>query len=270
MSYYRLSGYWHTLLDEPKKDHKFKPNSTFDKAFNLYCFDRELRMLVLNQIEKIEVAIRAIIAHECSIDLGVFWMSDKNNFKSFSEYTLCLGSIFTEVNRSSELFLREYKKNYTEELPPSWITLEVCSFGNLSRIYSNLNSGLTKRNIADKFDLNEKVFESWLHSLVYVRNLCAHHSRLWNKRLKIKTELPKKTKGKWIKYFNIVDDRDGSSSHIRERTYFTICMIQYLLNKLNPRNQFKEKLNSLYKKFPDIDLNAICYTKKWANEDLWN
>ncbi|SIQ10141.1 Abortive infection bacteriophage resistance protein [Maribacter ulvicola] len=225
--------------------------------------------MILNQIEKIEVSIRAIIAYECSNELGVFWLSEKDNFKIFKEYTSCINAIFNEINRSKELFLQEYKNNYTEELPPSWITLEVCSFGSLSRIYSNLNSGLNKRKIADKFGLNEKVFETWIHSMVYIRNVCAHHSRLWNKRIKIKVELPKKTTGPWINNFNIIDDRDGSSRNIKDRTYFSICMIKYLLDQINPNNTFKEKLSELYIKYPNVDLSALGYTKNWVSEDLW-
>lgn len=269
LSYYRLSGYWHTLLKEPKSEHIFKKDSTFEQAFKLYCFDRELRLLILNQIEKIEVSIRAIITYQCSHDWGAFWLSNKDNFKNEKQYSKNIEKINTELNRSSELFLKDYKTKYIEKLPPSWITLEVCSFGNLSWIYSILKNGRTKRLISSHYGLNDKTFESWIHSIVYLRNICAHHSRLWNKTLAIKAEFPKKTKSNWIEQFEIVDSRDGVTRSIKNKTYFSLCMIKYLLQTINPKNTFKLKLEELFEKYPEIDRTAIGYPEDWSKEALW-
>lgn len=269
LSYYRLSGYWYTLLEEPKTDHIFKEGSTFEQAFKLYCFDRELRLLFLNQIEKIEVAVRAIVAYECSHSWGPFWLNEKTNFRQRGKYYSTLEKIQGEVDRSNELFLKEYKQKYKENLPPSWITLEVCSFGNLSWIFSLIKFGRTKQNIADRFGLNEKVFQSWLHSFVYVRNICAHHSRLWNKNLAIKPELPLKTKGDWINNFTIIDSRTQEKKSIRNKTYFVICMLDYMLQTINPNNSFQEKLEDLFEKYPDVDRYALGYTKDWDSEPMF-
>ncbi|SDE49542.1 Abi family protein [Cellulophaga baltica] len=270
LSYYRLSGYWYTLLDHPKKNHRFKIDATFDQAFDLYCFDRELRQLILNQIEKIEVSVRATIAYECSHSWGAFWLSDKNNFKNDSEHKNTILKISKEIDRSKELFLQEYDKKYLEKLPPSWITLEVCSIGSLSWVYRIIKPGKTKREISRKYGLNEKVFETWLHSLVYIRNICAHHSRLWNKKLAIKPEIPKNFKGNWIVNTEITDSRNHSKNSIKNKTYFTICIVQYLLNIINPKNNFKENLDELFDKYPNIDLKAMDYTSNWREETLWS
>lgn len=269
LSYYRLSGYWYTLLQEPKNQHLFKPESSFNQAFNLYCFDRELRLLILNQIEKIEIAIRSIVSYECSQEWGTFWLSESNNFKNEYKYTKNTERILEEVKRSKEYFLDEYKRKYNEIIPPSWITLEVCSFGSLSTTYSILKPGKTKRNIASNFGLNEKVFESWLHAIIYIRNICAHHSRLWNKHLAIKPILPEKTNHNWINSFTIVDSRTNSKLNIKNRTYFALCMIKYLLQTINPNNSFTEKLEELFNKYPLVDRKALGYTDNWQNEPLW-
>lgn len=270
LSYYRLSGYWHTLLKEPKKEHVFKDGASFNQAFKLYCFDRELRLLLLNQIEKIEISVRAALAYEPSLDWGTFWLSEKNNFTSFSKYTSTISKIFGELRRSQELFLDEYKNTYLEEFPPSWVTLEVCSFGNLSWVYSIIKPGVTKRNIAKTYGLNDKVFQSWLHSLVYLRNTCAHHSRLWNKKLAIKAEFPRRTNYPWIENFEVFDKRSQKSSSIKNRTYYAICMIQYLLQSINPNNTFQGKLNHLFNKYPIIDKNALGFTDNWESEPMWS
>lgn len=269
LSYYRLSGYWHSLLKDPKKEHEFKTNAHFNTAFELYKFDRELRLLVLNQIEKIEVALRAIIAYECSHSWGIFWLSESVNFKSHTQHTRDLNKIFNEINRSSELFIKQYKKNYLQELPPSWMSLEVCSFGSLSYIYSNMKGGKTKRKISSNFGLKDDVLETWLHTFVYVRNICAHHSRLWNKHLKIKASVPEKVTLDWITVFNIIDTRTGNEKHIKTRVYFVLCMLQYLLQTVNPSNNFKVKLDDLFENYPDVDKFALGFPKEWENEKLW-
>lgn len=269
LSYYRLSGYWYTLLDNPKTNHVFKANAHFNQAFELYKFDRELRLLILNQIEKIEVAIRAVISYECSHSWDVFWLSNRNNFKSHSQHNRDINKIFNEVNRSNELFITNYKNKYKEEMPPSWIALEVCSFGSLSYIYSNLKGGRTKRNISQKFGLRDDVFVTWLHTLVYIRNTCAHHSRLWNKSLKIKATVPEQTSLDWIVNFYNVDTRTQNRVHIKKRTYFVLCMLNYLLQSVNPNNSFKEKLDDLFNQYPLVDRKALGYTDNWASEPLW-
>ncbi|MDO7174155.1 Abi family protein [Mariniflexile sp. AS56] len=269
LSYYRLSGYWYTLLANPKTNHRFKADAHFNQAFELYKFDRELRLLILNQIEKIEVAIRAVISYECSHSWGVFWLSDTNNFKSHSQHTRDISKMFNEVNRSNELFITNYKNKYIEELPPSWMALEVCSFGSLSYIYSNLKGGRTKRNISQKFGLRDDVFVTWLHTLVYIRNTCAHHSRLWNKNLKIKATVPEQTSLDWIVNCYNMDTRTQNRVHIKKRTYFVLCMLKYLLQSVNPRNSFKEKLDDLFTQYPLVDRKALGYTDDWETEPLW-
>lgn len=275
LSYYRLSGYWHTMLEEPKSDHKFKENSTFEQGFKMYCFDRELRLLILNQIEKIEISLRANIIYQCSHKWETFWLSNPENFNLNKInrrthnplYVDAISTIEKEINRSKEAFVGNYKSKYTEELPPSWITLELCSFGSLSTVFSLLKEG--KREIAKIYGLRESVLGSWIHTLVYVRNICAHHSRLWNKQLKIQPTRPRRTEKNWIENFSIIDTRSNSQSLITDRTYFVICMIQYLLQTVNPNNTFKEKLEELFQKYPTIDRFALGYTENWQEEDLW-
>jgi len=80
ISYYRLSGYWYPMIAEPKSAHNFKPNSSFDNAFNLYCFDRELRTLILGELEKIEVAVRAVMIYMLWHRHDAFWYSNHSLF----------------------------------------------------------------------------------------------------------------------------------------------------------------------------------------------
>ena len=111
ISYYRLSGYWYPMLSIPKSAHLFKTASTFDNVFKLYCFDRELRKLVIGELEKIEIAIRGKMIYNLSHKYGATWYTDVLLFKDANRHGKTLLKIQTEYNRSDEKFLTEFKKN---------------------------------------------------------------------------------------------------------------------------------------------------------------
>lgn len=165
ISYYRLSGYWYPLLAD-KQNHRFKPKATFDIAFDIYKFDRELRLLVLREIEKIEVAVRAKMIYILSGNRGPFWYLDSANFSNPVKHAETLSKIEIEYSRSDEEFVQAFKNKYSDHMPPSWMILEVSSFGTLSSLYGYLQPTKDKRDIAKYFGLADKVLSSWLHSIV--------------------------------------------------------------------------------------------------------
>ncbi len=269
ISYYRLSGYWYPLLQQPKASHLFKPNASFNLSFELYCFDRELRKLVNAELEKIEVAIRAKIIYILAHRYGPFWVTDSHLFSDPAKYSSTLYKLTQECNRSREDFIVAFRNNYTDPLPPSWMILEISSFGILSSLYQNLKSNRTKRAIANYFGLDQSTFASWLHSMVYIRNICAHHSRLWNKTLSITPILPVNPNKLWLAVTTTADTRDGTISSINNRTYCILSMIIYFLQTINPHHQFKERFFALLKKYDKVDPAAMGFTPDWKSEYLW-
>jgi len=159
ISYYRLSGYWYPLLADKQK-HIFKTGATFNTAFNMYKFDRELRLLVLRELEKVEVAVRAKMIYVLSHSLGPFWYLDEGNFSNPVKHTETLSKIGIEYSRSDEEFVQNFINKYSEPMPPSWMMLEVSSFGALSSLYSYLKPTREKREIANYFGLADRVFSS--------------------------------------------------------------------------------------------------------------
>lgn len=256
ISYYRLSGYWYPLLQD-KKEHLFKSGAQFEKAFNLYKFDRELRQMLLNEIEKIEVAVRSKMIYELSHEYGPFWFQDSSLFKNSYRHSITISKIGDELQRSDEEFIIEFYEKYSDEFPPSWITLEITSFGALSMLYSNLK--VKKREVANYFGLSERTFQSWLHTLVYVRNVCAHHSRLWNKEIRISPSKPKKTKSLWLQDLDVRNDK----------VFYLLSMIIYLLNTINPKHSFSERFNNLLLRYPDSFPGAMGFQNNWKEEPLW-
>lgn len=259
VSYYRLSGYWYPLLED-KKAHIFKKNATFETAFKIYAFDRELRKLVLAEIEKIEVAIRAKMVYVLSHSYGPYWFTDATIFKNNVRHADCLSELNKEFLRSDEQFIKAFKKKYSDPLPPSWIMMEVASFGKISMLFENLKSPKEKREIAHYFGLADSVFSTWIHSIVYLRNVCAHHTRLWNREMSIRPEIPRNPHNKWIL----------SKDVLNNRTFYILSMIVYLLNTVNPKHRFKNKLNDLLKKYPQIDLRAMGFPNDWNKDPFWS
>lgn len=258
ISYYRLSGYWYPLLAN-KAEHQFKSGSSFDQAFKIYCFDRELRLLILRELEKIEVAVRARMIYVISELHGPFWFQKPELFTDPDKHEKALVKIQEEFRRSDEDFITAFKAKYSDPLPPSWMMLEITSFGTLSMLFKNLKPGREKREIAHSFGLADSVFETWLHSIVYLRNVCAHHTRLWNRVLSIAPQFPRRAHKPWLVNAGISN----------KRSFFILSMILYLLQSLNPKNSLVSRVKALLDKYPSIDVRSMGFPDKWKEENLW-
>jgi abortive infection bacteriophage resistance protein len=258
ISYYRLSGYWYPMLAH-KTNHEFKEGGTFQDAFQLYSFDRELRVLVLRELEKIEVSIRAKMIYVLSHHYGPFWYQESNLFYNHIKHGKCLGNLQNEYNRSDEEFIEAFKKKYSDPLPPSWMMLEITSFGTLSFLYSTLKPGVVKREIAKHFGLNDKTFSSWIHSIVYLRNVCAHHSRLWNRIMSIQPINPRSIYKPWLQNTTVSNNR----------LYFILSMMLFLHQTINPGNTLSKRFKNLLIKYYNVDVHAMGFPRDWDKELLW-
>jgi abortive infection bacteriophage resistance protein len=259
ISYYRLSGYWYPLLQN-KEQHIFKKNSHFDTAFNMYSFDRSLRVLIIRELEKIEISLRAKMIYILSHEYSPFWHLEGKYFKNSKFHASTIEKLNNEYSRSSEEFIVKFKQKYNDPLPPSWILLEISSFGSVSSLYSNLMNGKPKRQVANHFGLSDVVLQSWMHCIVYLRNMCAHHARLWNNNLNISPVIPNSTKKTWL------DDQAVANN----RTYYIMSILLYLLQTINPKNTFIERFKELLNEYPNIDVKAMGFSVNWETEKLWS
>ncbi len=159
---------------------------------------------------------------------------------------------------------KEHKRKHKDDLrfPPAWKTLELTSFGSLSRLYGNLkNTVKSKDTIAKELGtVNHTFLPSWLQSIAQIRNYCAHHTRLWNKNLPGKPKLLPNPPNPWI---NVVP-----KEHEFSMLYVHLCCMKYLLNIIDPQNRFKERLESLLKHYPNVDPNALGLKSDWQSEPL--
>lgn len=265
ISYYRLSGYWWSLQSD-KTNHIFKPGARFRQALDLYLFDRELRLLVFDVIERLEIGFRTRMIYEMSLDHGAWWVEDSSLFVNGRYFAENLQKIRDEVGRSKEIFIKDHRARYHRDLrlPPAWKTLEVVSFGQLSKIYGNLNhrQAPAKDRIAAKLGVaNHTYLQSWLQSISDVRNICAHHARLWNRHLPaVPKLLPKPT----LPWLNNVPPRPAHNT-----IYLALCCMKYLLNSVSPQSQFGIRLKDLFDKYATVDHRAMGFTDDWFKEPLW-
>lgn len=242
ISYYRLRAYTYPFQnnDDVDANHEFiRKDINFNDIIDLYNFDSQLRTLIFNALGKIEISIRTKIVNEYSIETGdSHWFLNDNLFTDRDKFQFVLDSIEEETRRSSEDFIVHYHSKYNEpDLAPSWMTLEVLSFGTLSKLFSSmkLNTDVNKR-IADSFGVVKPIIlTNWFHSFSNLRNYCAHHSRIWNRRFQVDISLPYNTHNTFI-------DRETIKTIRTNIIFASLCVIKYVMDIINPGNNFKKNL----------------------------
>ena len=180
ISYYRLRAYWHYFeIDPTDPAHPLRPGTTLEQVLALYDFDRKLRLLINDAIERIEVAARGSWAHYLAMTMGPHGYLDSRLYSRPHQHQKNLAQLQDEVDRSHDTFIAHYNRTYgNPALPPVWMAAELMSFGLLSKWIGALSSRANRQGIARGLGLDERVFTSFLHHLATVRNVCAHHFRL--------------------------------------------------------------------------------------------
>ncbi|MFZ7156728.1 Abi family protein [Avibacterium avium] len=252
VGYYRLSGFWFTSRKIETIIHngnqktqfidEFLPNTKFEDIYKLYLFDKKLRLLLLDIIERLEINIRSIIAHELGrIDPLAYEKEIFLNLASEkvrkSYYDIWLPKLEKEIKGNRSEFIL-YHRNQNKKIP-FWVIIEIWDFGMLSKYYSFLK-GSYKQKIAKKFNVDSNKFGKWLHEINILRNLCAHHSRIWNKD------------------FNAIILPPNQDIEINEKTaqrvFGRILVLWYLVKQTESKNyKWLEKFSALVKQdFPTV------------------
>ena len=204
ISYFRLACYFRPM-EADKQTHKFREGSTLEQVMALYEFDTALRDMVFCATRQIEVALRTRINHHFSRNHSPFWFSQVDLATDGHLFAEHLSSVDRELRRSKEEFIKEHFARYDKPtFPPAWKTLETVSFGTLSKLYGNFAEKADKKAVAEDFGLPQHEFlNSWMESLTSLRNFCAHHSRIWNRRYALKPQMPKTLAGgDWLTDFS--------------------------------------------------------------------
>lgn len=264
VGYYRLSGYWYPLRafdsDGQRADH-FVAGVGFRDVMALYRFDDRLRAAVWAALCALEVEIRVQLGYELGrVDPFVHERPDlldptvrRSNFDRFTH------TIAELVERSHEDFVRHFRSRYQGRLP-IWVLTEVLQFGQLATLYKW--AGYEQRRIiATTVDARADEYHSWLKALNIVRNVTAHHGRLWNRPITIKPQLRHRA-------------HDPLLAHARgavDRPYGTLAVIAFLLRRSGQTDAI-EALRSALASFPEVAGVGVEMTGAppgWSEQPLW-
>lgn len=265
IGYYRLSGYGRPFQVNPNVDHSFIEGTKFEDIIDAYNFDRDLRRLVFEAIEVIEIATRAAISNYMSEKHGPHWYLNRGLFRTAYNYYDLMALINNEcwykkpsgemVPSSKHVFIKHYLETYKEpELPPSWMLMEALTLSTWSTIFANIEAADHKKAISASFGVHYIVLESWLHSISYIRNVCAHHGRLWNKILTIKPMVLKALEDKFDE---------------RQKFYKVAFAIKYLMDRFAPEVKWQRRILSLVQRYPNVPIDRMGFPENWHLEPMW-
>ncbi len=262
ISYYRLKGYWWEMQDD-FVNHHFRDGSFFEDAIDTYNFDRHFRLIVFNAIERIEIALRTKLIYHLSLTREAFWYLNPALFDSQTNYAGFLSGLFSDMGRSSEEFMLKHYENHPEEHPESWKALEVLTLGKLSKLYKNLNHQMPEKSrIANEFGLyNQKHLSSWLLTITVIRNIIAHHGRLWNRVIINKYDWPTNSPLPILDYH--------PNNHQRRKIFPILSAIIYLNDRVSPGHHLKPELFKLFEDFDNIPLIKMGFPSNWRDQPIW-
>lgn len=260
LNYYRLSAYWIPLLKD-RKTNRFTDGTTFEEILNFYIFDRELRILVLDAIERIEISVRSQWAYSLTMHYGSHAHLNSALFTDTSrwQHSKAVAKLRNTVSQSKEEFIAHFRSNYDDPLPPLWALVEIMTFGELSYWYAQLKRRKDRNAVARIYDMDETNFVSFLHHLSFVRNLCAHHSRLWNREFTITLKLPKQRPSTVAASLNPATKR---------KIYNTFVTVVYLLDQISPSHHWKNRLFSLME-VHRINISLMGFPPNFRSLPIW-
>lgn len=266
VNYYRLSAYWYTFktVDHQTQEERFVPGTSFDIIWNRYTFDRELRLLIMDAIEYIEVAIlRTQMVEQFTRLHGPFGYCEIANFNpkfQLNDHQKLLKEVDEAVARSREEFVSRFYRKYTSESRlPLWISVEVMTFGQLFTIFRSLNQ-VEQQSLSRRYDLFQPVLESWLHTINFTRNACAHHARLWNRDIPVSPKLPDRKNN---------PDFYGPTSIDNKRIFAVLTLLNHLLAFIAPSSNWPESIKKLLNAYPNIPINWMGFPANWQDNPLW-
>lgn len=289
IGYYRLTGYLYPFrMSEEYVDAEdrtqvrvlsdYRSGTRLSHAEEIIDFDRRLRLLVLDGLERIEVAVRMRIGYVLG-RASPFAYEDPTRFmKAFtsdvtdirdpkpSRHMQWLQRVGARQASSDEKFVEHFREKYDDKMPV-WALTEILELGHLSVLYRGMNQ-VDAEEIALALGVpTKKLMASWLASLNYVRNVSAHHARLFNRKLQNAPSRPK------VGLIPVLDHlRDSEHPKQVYGTYNALAVIAYLLPSFDPDSDWAARLTTLLRDFPTSDpltIESLGAPRDWDALELW-
>ncbi|MCC7298927.1 MAG: Abi family protein [Bacteroidia bacterium] len=271
VSYARVKPYMFRYQIMHDSNHGFNTSTKWEDIVYVYEFDAELKHLLFKAIEKFEVAFRTTFSYYYSEFEKLqfpekrpiaWWFEYDTYFKKPHLHFEHCEHLKSQVKRSKQTDpqIRNYFKKYDPpKNPPSWFSFENLTFGLISKLYENANTlYYPKKEISKHFGiLDPDVLASWVHCISLVRNICAHHSRLWDSHFHAIPTIPKKNIGNFPRF---------TKSH---RLYPNICVLLYLLKSTGHFYLFRSELINLIRKYSEINIEQMGFPIDWLTDEFW-
>ena len=263
--YYRLSGYWYPFKQADAGgsiSDQFIADTHMSEAVDLYVFDKKLRLLALDALERIELALQVDVAyHFGRRDACAHLRPDllQQRFVKDGSYEKWEKRYRGfETRRGRPKFIDHNKKSYGEM--PIWVAVQILDFGALSHLFEMLPMNIQMK-IAGKYGIpNGKFLIQWMRSFSQVRNASAHHERLWNSHIKDRAGVPPQ-------FIEIAQTSDAEIFR-----YF--CLMRFFLKQLCPQSQWHIRLRDHLHSFPTpsnqaVSLKDMGVIDGWEDWKLW-
>lgn len=268
IGYYHFSAYALAFQtgDKTENHHRFIDGTEFEAIVDLYNFDRSLRLIIMDAIERIEIALRAMIINEMSVPYGPHWYMEQAYFEKRFFHDDFIKKVQGDIgydkdpSQMRDICIKHYYETYkSPAMPPIWMVFESLSLATISLVFKNLNHS-DKKRIAGSLDIPVAVLGSWLHTISYTRNLCAHHQRVWNRVFTIKPLVPTDPKLRYLK-----DDLTPNT-----KFYAQAIVLIVLMNKIYPQAKWSENLKKHISSQDDDVLHKMGFPHLWLEHEIWN
>ncbi len=266
INYYRFKGYLFSFRE--KNSENFSSGTTLEQVLNCYNFDNLLRLLIIEAIGNIEIAIRSHLAYEFVHKYNSTGYIEHNNLQGFKKkdhkHFLTILDIKTKKSQKED-FVKNFKRDHHNEPLPLWMAIELMDMGNITNFYKAVSYEIREKiaahfNLPSGISLKQDVFYSWLNTLLIVRNRCAHHLRFWNTGL---------TKNPLILHKENYPEWHSENKINHHRSGFILFMCRYLLKQISPPSDWHIRVEKLFADYPMIPIAEMGLSENWQEHLVW-
>ncbi|MGB9369274.1 MAG: Abi family protein [Xanthobacteraceae bacterium] len=229
-------------------------------VFRLYKFDRKLRLLSLDAIERIEVAVKSAVQSELVSIRGVEWFRDARFVDSLAPKLY--QELEHDVLQVPAMLDDRGKPKPLSEFPSERI-MDVLSYKRIENILTGLRRQ-NRKNVAARFpDVSAELLVSWFSSFRFVRNTAAHHTRLWNMWFRVAPTIH----NEWYGTF-------GSVTKGYEKRYYAQALaMYYLLRRIARNTRWHKRLYELMSSDGPNSLDVLQlmgFPGDWHESPFWS
>ncbi|QDX32935.1 Abi family protein [Oxalobacter formigenes] len=285
VGYYRLSAYWFPFREvEPdgSRNDRIRSGTTIDQVWNYYLFDRKLRLLFLDAIERIEVALRSRVAHYYSAKFGPFGYINYIKSSSLKQDQITHFVTKNKLRGSTDFrckqfdFVQHFIDTYSDDHLPVWMAVHTMELGMIVNILFSAAPSDIKKAVASDLGLDQSVSLNWLQCILSLRNSCAHHARVWNKNWLDKSVRAPSSKewfftyepnlNKWINQKKRI-----VPSFVLNRTAAFLMICRILMKKIAPQSKWHKRIEDLVlNEFSGkIHFKSMGLPENWQKHPFW-